>query len=159
MKCMYSEPYQRKRLIWKKNILITLFLKQWGTFFLDCHFGEEDTTSGYSIKWGLAFLWWLMREIKWRTRTKEVHWEAFHSQWLPSLPLCVRAWETVTLSLCFPASKELERTYQNDYTQISKLRFLIEILRNFGNDIHQKYELLLTDAPNGLSLKWNLDFK
>ena len=46
MKYMYSEPYQRNRLIFKNNILITLFLKQWGTFFLDCHFEEEDTTEG-----------------------------------------------------------------------------------------------------------------
>ena len=160
MKCMYSEPYKRNRLILKKNILITLFfLNNEVPSFWTAILERRTLPRGCSIKWGLVFLWWLMGETKWRIRTEKVHWKAFHCQWLPSLQICVRAWETVTLSLCFPASKELERTYQNHCRQISKLRFFIEIFRNFGNDIHQKYELLLTDIPNGLSLKWNLDFK
>ena len=39
-----------------------------------------------------------MGEEQKRARTKEVHWKAFHFQWLPTLPLCLHPQKAVTLN-------------------------------------------------------------
>ena len=123
MKYMYSEPYQRNRLILKKEHFNHPFFKTMRYLLFGLPFWRRGHYRGAVALSGVQHfydeLW--ERSNRGQGLRKCIGYLPLPvASFSPNLCTCLRNCYIIPLLLC----KGLQRTYQNDYSQISKLSFL-----------------------------------